>query len=81
MFVIFMSCFTIPRKDDDDDDDDDDDHIILKSPFQFSGGSLAQLVERRTLDLRVKGSIPGVCAASFILGKDNLPRFPHSTQV
>ena len=33
------------------------------------------------LTLRVKGSIPSVCAASFILGKDDLPLFLHSTQV
>ena len=44
-------------------------------------GSLAQSVERHTLDLRAKGSIPGVCAASFILGKGNQPPFLHSTQV
>ena len=47
----------------------------------IQGGSLAQSVDRRTLDLRVYGSIPEVCAASFILGKDNSPPFPHSTQV
>ena len=39
--------------------------------YMTSGGSLAQSVERWTLDLGVYGSIPGVCAASFTLGKDN----------
>ena len=29
--------------------------------------------ERWTLDLRVWGSIPGACVASFIFGKDSLP--------
>ena len=58
------------------------------------GGLLAQSVERWMLDLRLKGLILGVCAASFLslaLGfdsqrlccfspwKDNLPQFPHST--
>ena len=46
---------------------------------RFEGGSLAQSVEHRTLD-RGEGSILGVCAASLILGKDNSPPFPHSTQ-
>ena len=39
------------------------------------------LVSSVSLDLRVKGSILGVCVGSFILGKDKCPRFPHSTQV
>ena len=47
--------------------------------YVFSSSSLAQSVERLTLDLKVKGSITGIWAASFILGKDNSASiFPHS---
>ena len=42
------------------------------------GDSFALSEERGSEGL---GFVPGVCAGSFILGKDNLIPFPHSTQV
>ena len=45
------------------------------------GGSLAQSVECRTVDIRVYGSVPGVYAASFIPKKDNSHPISHSTLV
>ena len=48
--------------------------FFFKSTFVSGcGGLLAQSVERRTLDLRVQGSISSVCTASFTLRKDKSP--------
>ena len=55
-------------------------HSFLKREGGGGGDLLAQSVERPPLDLRVKGLIPGVYAASFILGRHNSSPFHHSTQ-